>query len=217
MLLRGRLTLRRAACRLLCSKTYYPTAEECSRQARYYHEINNEALMLMASSGDDGAKKERLTREVMFVDALSYPDATTRVDAMASEIKRNHTTQLLSQTVGVGSCMVGLGSIPMVFSYETAIWFNERFVTTDVPEARDLETMLEVGQWTWQWMEPPIGTLSFLFLAFQFARGRGIRNPLEAWTMREKRRKLLEQYPQYSELILLAWAESLTAGQDYAE
>ncbi len=37
--------------------------------------------------------------------------------------------------------------------------FNEAFVTTDVPEAKDLETPLEVGGWAWNWMEPPLGML----------------------------------------------------------
>jgi hypothetical protein len=26
---------------------------------------------------------------------------------------------------------------------------------SDVPEAKDLETALEVGSWAWNWMEPP--------------------------------------------------------------
>ena len=30
-------------------------------------------------------------------------------------------------------------------------------MTTDIPEPRDLETWLEVGSWTWGWMEPPLG------------------------------------------------------------
>ena len=72
MMLRGRAAsfaqAGRRACRLLCSRSAaesFPTREDCSRQARFYHQINNEALLLMASGGDDGAKAERLLREVM--------------------------------------------------------------------------------------------------------------------------------------------------------
>ncbi len=36
-----------------------------------------------------------------------------------------------------------------VFDLNTALWFNEYFVTADVAEPADLETWLEVGSWTW--------------------------------------------------------------------
>ena len=31
---------------------------------------------------------------------------------------------------------------------------------------------LEVGSWTWGWNEPVLGTVSFVLLAFQFARNQ---------------------------------------------
>ena len=40
---------------------------------------------------------------------------------------------------------MGFASIPMIFELQTALWFNEHYVTTDVPEDRDLETPLESG------------------------------------------------------------------------
>ena len=39
-------------------------------------------------------------------------------------------------------------SIPMIFEINTVIWFNENFVTSDVPEPKDLETPLEVADST---------------------------------------------------------------------
>ena len=116
---------------------------------------------------------------------------------------KGHITQKVSEAVGIGSIVIGLGSLPMVFHLDTALWFNEHWVTTDVPEARDLETWLEVGQWTWGWMEPPIGTLSFVFLAFQFARGRGIINPAQVFYMKRRQERLLRMYPRYAPLILM--------------
>lgn len=41
-----------------------------------------------------------------------------------------------------------------MFDVNVALWFNENFVTTDVASDEDLETYLEVGAWTWNWMEP---------------------------------------------------------------
>ena len=68
---------------------------------------------------------------------------------------------------GVGG---GLYSFPMVFDLSTAKWFNKHYVTTDIPPPEDLETMYEVGNWTWNWMEPPLGTISFFILCMQMAR-----------------------------------------------
>jgi hypothetical protein len=59
---------------------------------------------------------------------------------------------------------MGLYAFPMVFDLYTASYFNTLYVTTDIPEPKDLETVLEVGNWTWGWMEPPLGTISFFIL-----------------------------------------------------
>ena len=194
----------------------YPTREDAASQPRHIYEMDSATLLLMATYGDAGARRERLIREIMHVDQLEWLPASVLVDEMAVVEIKGHVAQKLSEAVGVGSIIFGLGALPMVFHLDTALWFNERFVTTDVPAARDLETWLEVGQWTWNWMEPPIGTLSFVFLAFQFARGRGIINPVEAFHMRRRQRRLLATYPGYAPLILMQWAESLSPGQDYS-
>jgi hypothetical protein len=57
-------------------------------------------------------------------------------------------------------------SIPMIFHLDTVLWFNDYYVTSDVPEAKDLETPLEVGSWAWNWMEPPLGILKYYFFVF---------------------------------------------------
>ena len=47
--------------------------------------------------------------------------------------------------VGILSAVaMGFGSLPMVFDFNLAVWFNHHYVTTDVPEPEDLETWLEV-------------------------------------------------------------------------
>ena len=52
-------------------------------------------------------------------------------------------------------------SLPMVFDLNTALWFNEYFVTADVAEPEDLETWLEVGAHEWMWFaEFSAGVLS---------------------------------------------------------
>ena len=73
-------------------------------------------------------------------------------------------------------------------------------VTTEVADPEDLETWLEVGSWTWNWMEPPLGQISFFLLAMQFARNQ-MQNigakPYTEWLRSRRARKLIEKYPQY--------------------
>ena len=39
----------------------------------------------------------------------------------------------------------GYASFPLVFHKETVEWFNEKFVTLELPPPEDLETYFEVG------------------------------------------------------------------------
>lgn len=68
----------------------------------------------------------------------------------------------------------GVICIPLIFSLSWAEWFNREFVTADEPPEKDLETPLEVGMWSWSWMEPIIGTASFILLVCQFSRAQMI-------------------------------------------
>ena len=52
-------------------------------------------------------------------------------------------------------CTCGAGvllAFPLVFHLPTVEYFNEHFVTAEHPLAKDLETALEVGAWSWNWM-----------------------------------------------------------------
>jgi hypothetical protein len=44
----------------------------------------------------------------------------------------------------VGGMAAAVATVPLCFDLNTALWFNECYVTTDVPEGKDLETWLEV-------------------------------------------------------------------------
>ena len=46
--------------------------------------------------------------------------------------------------VGIAGGLISAAvTIPLCFDLNTALWFNECYVTTDVPEGKDLETWLE--------------------------------------------------------------------------
>ncbi len=82
---------------------------------------------------------------------------------------------LLPHKVGLVSAGVAsVVALPSVFSQDVTVWFNDAFVTMDLPDAKDMETWLEIGAWSWNWMEPPLGTFPFCLLCLQLARNQMI-------------------------------------------
>ena len=100
----------------------------------------------------------------------------------------------------------------MCFDLHTTLWFNEGYVTTDVPEAKDLETWLEVGSWSWNWMEPPLGQASFFLLCLQYSRDQmkniGMK-PYTEWLKERRAAKLVDQFPTYNKIIVADFSRSL--------
>lgn len=87
-------------------------------------------------------------------------------------------------------------------------------IAVDVPEARDLETPLEVGAWAWNWMEPPLGTISFALLCLQFARAQMQNMHIAPYTeyMKNKRaQRLIALYPKYSAKVVEDFARGEVA------
>lgn len=84
-------------------------------------------------------------------------------------------------------------------------------VTAEVAEPEDLETWLEVGAWTWNWMEPPLGQISFFLLTLQFARNQMLNlgaKPYTHWLQQFRAKRLERVYPQYNSKILADFAIS---------
>mgnify|MGYP006202402365 FL=1 len=115
--------------------------------------------------------------------------------------------------MGIASALIaGFGSIPMCFDLHTTLWFNEGYVTTDVPEAKDLETWLEVGSWSWNWMEPPLGQASFFLLCLQYSRDQMKNIGMKTYTERVKDKRgarLVEKFPQYNGLVVAEFGRTI--------
>lgn len=134
-------------------------------------QMDNTTLCTIAALGHHEAGCEVLKRHIMAVDGVSYEEATVKFKEIESMNKGVIPLSAMPYLLGISLGLIGaFGSLPMVFDLNTALWFNEGFVTTDIPEPRDLETKLEVGSWAWNWMEPPLGTMSFVLLCLQYAR-----------------------------------------------
>ena len=107
----------------------------------------------------------------------------------------------------------GVMSFPLVFDFDTVYSFNERYVTADVPDAKDLQTFLEVGSWSWGWMEPVLGQVSFVLLLLQFARNQILNLGIRPYgnMLKESRARYLEKkYPQYDKVFVRWYAKSDT-------
>ena len=112
--------------------------------------------------------------------------------------------------IGIGAALAGgYASIPLVFSKWAAKLTNEYAVTTEVPHNSDLETTLEVGMWSWGWMEPPLGTISFFILCMQFSRDQRTNLGLPLFTQRYQETcavRLEKAFPQYDRLVVRDYA-----------
>eukprot|EP00927_Polykrikos_kofoidii_P067458 TRINITY_DN62952_c0_g1_i1.p1 TRINITY_DN62952_c0_g1~~TRINITY_DN62952_c0_g1_i1.p1 ORF type:complete len:295 (-),score=38.40 TRINITY_DN62952_c0_g1_i1:172-984(-) len=194
----------------------YPSIEQAKALPRKMCELDNSTLILLAEEGDHDACFERLCREIMSVENLAWSEA----NAIANEIRnQNRKKVLLASGPNMAGVIValttGLGSIPLVFHKGSVAWFNDKFVLSEPPPAEEIVTMLEVGSWSWSWMEPVLGTASFTLLALQFGRAQLINMNIKPYTnyIREWRaRRLVKIYPKYNANIVgdFARTSSLT-------
>eukprot|EP00301_Raphidiophrys_heterophryoidea_P012788 c1967_g1_i2.p1 GENE.c1967_g1_i2~~c1967_g1_i2.p1 ORF type:complete len:241 (-),score=51.28 c1967_g1_i2:62-784(-) len=198
-----------SAIRTFASK---PSIQEAKEMPREYYEMPNNVLITLSAEGDKNARKERLIREIMAVENLTWDEAQPKFGLIQHRNREWLFASSLPFRFGISLALVSAAlSFPLVFSRGTALWFNERFVTTDIPPDADLETFLEVGAWTWNWMEPVLGQVSFFLLCLQFSRAQLENLGAKPYTLMLKHhraRKLCRHYPQYNKKILTDFAIS---------
>ncbi|CAE8589107.1 unnamed protein product [Polarella glacialis] len=184
----------------------YPTLDEVRKMPTCFFELPSETLFLMAESGSYQACEERLIRDVMRVDGVEWPEANKVVHKMAAANDKMLGKTILPHKLGISTAVVsGIVSIPLIFHLPTVELFNRHFVTSDVPEPKDLETFWEIGAWSWNWMEPVLGTASFVLLTMQFTRNLMVSIDMQPWTSRMRSYRadqLAAKYPQYNRNIL---------------
>lgn len=100
-----------------------------------------------------GAQIEVLKRHIMATDKVTYEQACEKYKIIAMKNREMMYLLSLPYQVGIGVALLsGALSLPLVFHRATADWFNKNFVTSPIPEPEDLETVLEIGAWAWNWM-----------------------------------------------------------------
>ena len=198
-----------------------PTVEEVQMLPRHVSEYSAEMLISAALHGDEDAIRERLVREVMRVDQIEWREATVKVDEIAAANQSGSGLLKAPYLFGIAVGFTGAwGVIPFVFDLGTAEWFNEGYVTTEHPQPEDVETWLEVGAWTWNWMEPVLGTVSFQLLALQFMRAQMLNvgfKPFTAFILSSRADRLANRYPTYARSIVRKFAKSNIGLGEYSQ
>lgn len=113
----------------MCS--HIVTKEEARELPREFEEMSNDTITILARMGDQEAREERLIREIMRVDDVDWEAAQPRFQEMMEANRRGMWLATFPYKVGlVTSVASAVLSIPMVFDYNTILWFNEHYVTT---------------------------------------------------------------------------------------
>eukprot|EP01041_Mallomonas_annulata_P011251 gene11251-23533_t len=179
--------------------------EEAKQMPKTYSAISNDTLIIMCGSGDQEAREERLIRDIMSTDTIEWNQAHEKFVQMSAVNCEWMSVATMPYKIGLFSSLFAAGvSIPLIFEINTVNWFNENFVTSDVPDAKDLETFLEVGSWAWNWMEPILGHISFVLICLQFARAQlqNLKwNPYSQYMARLRAKRLHSLFPQYTKAI----------------
>jgi len=184
-------------------KEFYDGRQQlaCTTSRLRYRDLSDETIHSLCVAKDFSAIKERLIRSIMQADGKSRLDAKITAFEMYQHNTKHNIFHSFPHILGFAIAVAaGVFSIPMVFDKNLAIWFNERYVTTDIPPPEDLETPLEVSIWSWSWMEPVIGIASFLLLTAQFGRAQMVKMNWLPWTERVLQRRSLSlrrQFPKY--------------------
>jgi len=189
-----------------------PTIEYAKGMPRKFSAMRHEQILQLCVEGSYEARREALIRNVMAVDTIAYDDAQAKVEIMAKDNRSHMKAEYFPYHMGMGGALLtGVISFPLIFHKESVMWFNDRFVTADIPDAAELETFLEVGGWSWSWMEPVIGQASFVLLVLQFARTQAVKLGIKPYgdaMLSMRSRRLVNKYPQYNQIFVKWYAES---------
>merc|ERR1719272_225616 len=98
------------------------------------------------------AHRERLLREIMCVEGVSWQKAHEFLETVDEENRKSHTVQFAPYAFNiVCSCLLGVLSVLFVFHKPAAVAYNEHMVHENMPEDKSIDEMTncQVGTWTW--------------------------------------------------------------------
>ena len=201
--------------RTLCTIASKRAAERAlSREsdvASHVCELRGTDLFMLAHSGDLDAKREMLRREIVRIEGCEPPGATVKLREINTKTSVQREYRRLPRKLAIGAAyLCGYGCVPLVFYKPLVKMFNATFVTMECPPPSDLDTILETGAWAWNWMEPPLGTISFTLLCLQWAQEQKRKIGVIAMDEEEIAQSignlLVQEYPSYNSCVLVCIA-----------
>merc|ERR1711879_787210 len=106
--------------------------------------------------GNHSADKERLIREIMQVDNVSWEDAHKKFVEIDIYNEQFYWRQTLPYRIGiVGALVGGIAGTAMVFYAPVAELYGTQIAGESLPDdVEDISclTTNQVGTWTWTWM-----------------------------------------------------------------
>lgn len=195
---------------------FRPLPKDVADQPTHVSQIGNVSLFELAMHGKHSANKERLIREIMQVDGLSWEDAHAKLNEMDVCNEEYYWRDTMPYRIGILGALFGaVAGTAMVFFRPVAQYYGLEIAGEDLPEGvEDISSMTvnQVGTWTWSWMEPMIGTASFVILCSQFARAQMWKLNMRPYTesmLRTRANRLAKEYPHYDAGIVRAWAKHM--------
>lgn len=202
---------------------FRPSIEYAERQPTHVCELNHNSLASLAMQQDHSAHRERLLREAMSVDRLTWGQAHEVLNSFDQYNERYYWFETLPYRIGITlAFLCGSMSYALVFCAPLAEWYGVNVVGEELPEGiesiNDM-TVNQVGTWTWGWMEPMIGTASFVLLCAQFTRAQASKMHMKTYSDRIlawRAARLAGAFPQYDGSMVKAWAKHLPkVGYDF--
>lgn len=202
---------------------YRPSVAYSEKQPTHVCELSHQSLAELAMIGDHCARRERLLREVMAVDNISWGQAHEVLNTFDRYNEKYYWIESMPYRIGITLAFVGgIASVLMVFWKPVAHWYGVNVAGEDLPDdIKDVDelTVNQVGTWTWGWMEPMIGVASFVLLCCQFTRAQVQKINMKTYSDRILQRRadrLAKAFPQYDKSMVRVWAKHLPkVGYDF--
>lgn len=193
-----------------------PTLEVAMRQPAHVSELGHESLAELAMQGNHNAHRERLLREVMCVDGVNWEEAHKVLAKMDVYKERYYWLESAPYRLGMaGAVVAAVAATLLVFCKPFALAYGTQVAGEDLPdgvESIDQMTTNQVGTWTWSWMEPMIGTASFVLLCCQFTRAQVLKinmKPYGEYILQWRADRLANKFSQYDRSMVRAWAKHM--------
>lgn len=195
---------------------FRPLRKEVLDQPTHVSQVGNRDLFSLAMHGKHSAHKERLLREIMQVDSVTWEEAHVKLSDIDVANEQYYWFQTMLYRIGIMSAVSSAaGAIALVFYPPVAEYYGVNVAGESLPDGvEDISEMTvnQVGSWTWGWMEPMIGVASFVLLCAQSGRAQMWKlnmRPYTEWMLRNRANRLAKLYPHYETGIVRDWAKHI--------